>query len=321
MSQPAAAVFIALIAVAGLGRAVPAQAGPAPDPVPKSLSSGFGAPINRMDMLKIDDVSERDRARARQEASELLATLQLPCEASEAALVGRGTADVGGTPGAVKVYEVACSHHVGYLLLAQGSQPPVAMTCFAADARHAADSARGDAASPVCRLALNQDLKAMATAIATAAGRPCVVGSLRWFGRDASTHLDYSEIACADGQGYLLKVPEAGPAAEVTMLSCQDAARQGLKCHLTDTGPVAAPVTLQTFRDALQANAVHCAPAQLRMIGRESVSRRYVVEVQCPEQPHGLVAFIPVEDPAGRFETVDCAAALEHGVHCQYPTN
>ena len=292
-----------------------------PDPVPHGASSGFTAPLSGIDMLKLDDVSARDRAQARKDAAGLIGALQLRCEPSDAALVGRGQAQIDGVKHAVKAYEVACSNHVGYLLLARDAQSPLALTCFAAAARHAADVAEGALASPWCRLPPNQDLNAMAAALTTAAGRSCTVGELRWFGHDDADHLDYSEVSCRDGQGYLLAVPDAGPAVEPVALSCRDAALQGLRCHLTDPGPVPTRVTLQTFRDALHQNAVNCTPAQLRMIGRESVAHRYVAELQCPEQPRGLVVFVPVDDPAGRFEAVDCAAAAERGIHCQYPVN
>ncbi len=321
MQNPLARAWFALLAIAIGSHPTCTLAGATPDPVPRGASSGFEAPLGSIDMLKIDDLDERDRATARQDSGQLLAALQLGCDLRDAALVGHGHPQHDGARVDVRVYEVACSNHVGYLLLAQDAQPPRALTCFAAAARHAADLAQGAAASPSCRLPRNQDLKAMATAVAATAGTTCTVNDLRWFGQDAARHLDYSEVACADGQGYLLQVPDAGPATAIAALTCRDAVRQGLKCHLTDPGPVAVPVTLQTFRDALQQHGVNCTPGPMRMIGRESVARRYVVEVQCPEQPHGLVAFIPVDDPASRFETIDCATASARGVHCEYPVN
>ena len=312
---------IALLAVAAGILANRAQAGPTADPVPRGVASGFTGPLSSIDMLKIDDMSARDRASARQDSGQLVAELQLACELSDAALVGQGRAQVDGAKLDVKVYEIACSNHLGYLLLAQGARRPLALTCFAAAARQAADAAQGIATSPYCRLPQNRDLKSMAAAVIAAAGKACAVSNLRWFGQNAAGHLDYSEVACSDGQGYLLKVADAGPAPQPAALSCQEAALQGLKCHLTDAGPLAVPVTLQTFRDALKQNAVACTPGQMRMIGRESTARRYVVEVQCPEQPRGLVAFVPVNDPANRFEAIDCAAAAQRGIHCEYAAN
>lgn len=98
-------------------------------------------------------------------------------------------------------------------------------------------------------------------------------------------------------------------------MSCQEAAKQGLKCRLTDGGPVTVPITLQTFRDALKENGVSCEPTQMRLIGRETVSRRYVVEMQCPDSG-GLVAFIPLEGNTKKLETLDCSAAMERNILC-----
>jgi hypothetical protein len=74
---------------------------------------------------------------------------------------------------------------------------------------------------------------------------------------------------------------------------------------------------MQTFRDALKQNDVNCQPTNMRMIGRESIDKRYVVEVQCQEQPNGLVAFIPVAGNTNKFETIDCTAAVERQIRCE----
>ena len=279
------------------------------------MSSGFAAPLGSIDMLKIDDVSERDRAGARKDSVQMLNVLQLECAMNDVALVGRGRTDVGGSSADVKVYEVACSNHVGYLLLAQASQAPRALTCFAAAARHEADAARGVAASPDCRLAHNQDLQAMAAAVATAAGKECTVSHLRWFGQDAASHVDYTEVACTDGHGYLLKVPEAGPGAAIAAQVARKP-RAGTEVPPDGCRPDAGDVADFPRRAETECGQLHAGADAL--IGRESVARRYVVEVQCPEQPQGLVAFVPVDDPASRFEAIDCAAALERDVHCRY---
>jgi hypothetical protein len=47
------------------------------------------------------------------------------------------------------------------------------------------------------------------------------------------------------------------------------------------------------------------------------VGQRYVVEVQCPQQPQGLVAFIPLQDAPKPFETIDCSAAAARSIQCK----
>jgi hypothetical protein len=190
------------------------------------------------------------------------------------------------------------------------------MSCFAADAQHAAGVAKGENSDLRCQLAANKDLKVMAASLISTAGTRCAVSDVRWFGLSASSQTDYSEIACADGAGFLMKIPRTGPGA-VSVMSCQEAAKQGLNCRLTDAGPVSMPVTMQTFRDALKQNDVNCEPLHMRMIGRESVAKRYVVEVRCQEQPNGLVAFIPVAGNTSKFEPLDCAAAIERQIRCE----
>jgi hypothetical protein len=310
--------IVVAFAVAGGGYASLSHATPAPpaDPVAHGMQSGFSLPLGGADMLKIHDATDRERQSAKEESGKLISAIQLSCDPTDAMLVGRGTAKSDGRTIELKAYEVTCSNLMGYLLVSQGPQRPAAMSCFAADARHTAGAAQGENSDLYCRLAANKDVKATAASLMTMAGTQCAVSKVRWFGKNASSQTEYSEVACADGAGFLLKIPQTGPGA-VSAVSCQEAAKQGLNCHLTDGGPVSAPVSMQTFRDALKQNDVKCEPLNMRMIGRESVARRYVVEVQCQEQPNGLVAFIPIGGNTGKFETLDCPAAVERQIRCE----
>ncbi len=313
-----AATIIAFTAFGG-GFASVSRAEPAPpaDPVPHGMQSGFSFPLGGADMLKLHEATDRERLDAKEESGKLISALQLSCELSDAALVGRGNVKTDGKTIEVKAYEVACSNRMGYILVSQGSQRPTATSCFAADAQHTAGAAKGENSDLYCQLALNKDAKAMAASLMTTAGTTCAVSDVRWFGQSASSQTDYSEVACADGAGFLLKIPQTGPSASISVMSCREAAKQGLNCRLTDGGPVSVPVTMQTFRDALKQNDVKCEPVHMRMIGRESVAKRYVVEVQCQDQPNGLVAFIPAAGNTGKFETLDCGAAIERQIRCE----
>jgi hypothetical protein len=297
-----------------LGRAMPA---PPADPVPHGMQSGFSLPLGGVDMLKLHEVTDREHLKAKEESGKLIKAIQLSCELADAALVGRGNAKTDGKTIEVSAYEVTCGNRMGYILVSQGPQPPIVVSCFAADAQRVAGVAKREKSDLYCQLAANKDVKGMAASLMTSAGTRCVVSDVRWFGLSASSRTDYSEVACADGAGFLLKIPQIGPSEAVSVMSCQEAAKQGMSCRLTDGGPVSMPVTMQTFRDALKQNDVNCEPLRMRMIGRESVAKRYVVEVQCQERPNGLVAFIPVAGNTGKFETLDCAAAIERQIRCE----
>jgi len=247
-----------------------------------------------------------DKAAAKGESEKLIESLSLPCEVTAAERVG-GDKDV-------KVYEVACRSGVGYFLMSQPRKKAQAISCLAAEAARAADVAKGAKPSAFsCKLGGATDTKGMAAAVLKGTNTACDVSDYRWMGVSSSSGTEYSEVSCANGHGYVLEVPGVGKLASVVVVDCQEAIRAGIKCSLT---AVAMPVTLQTFRDALKDHAVDCAPAQVRYIGRESLGQRYVVEVQCPQQPKGLVAFIPLQGNPKPFETLDCSAAAARSVQC-----
>ena len=320
MAMRFAAIVVAFVIVGGGTARVGCAAAPGglADPLPQSAPSGFGVPLAKADLLKIHDVTDRDRAKAKEESGKLVSAIQLSCELTDAALIGRGKGNADGKIIDVNAYEVACSNHAGYILVSQGSQKPVAMSCFAANAMHAARDAKDENADLYCQLAANKEVKVMAASLMATAGTTCAVSDFRWFGINAASQTDYSEVACTDGDGFLLKIAQTGPSAQVSVMSCQEAAKRGLKCHLTDGGAVNTPVTMQTFRDALKQNGANCEPTNMRIIGRESVDKRYVVEVKCQEQPNGLVAFIPVADNTNKYEAIDCAAAAERQIRCEF---
>ncbi|MGA2780216.1 MAG: hypothetical protein ABSF94_21890 [Steroidobacteraceae bacterium] len=306
------AIVLASVGYAGCAFAI------GPDPKPTSAANGYTNPLTGQDMEKMHDVTEQDRAAAKEQSAKLIAAMDLSCELVAAERVGRGKIQAEGKTTGVNVYEIACANGMGYLLEPQGSQKPIAVSCFAAEAMHSASAARGDKSDLYCQLAPNKDVKATAAALLTRAGEVCKLSDLRWFGLSASTQTEYSEVACTDGKGYLLKIPEIGISARISAINCQEAAMQGLKCRLTDPGSAPAPVALQIFRDALKSNGVDCEPTQMRLIGRETIDKRYVVEVQCPQQPKGLVAFIPLEGNTNKFETIDCGAAVEQEIVCKF---
>jgi len=303
-------------------------------PIPTS-ASGLGRPLALDDQYlqrykstveRKQNSNSEERERAKEESGALASAIALPCRLIDAERVGviKSKADV--TPAEVnifadgkgRVYEIACSDGTGYFLVSRGAQPPMVISCFAADATHSADIAAGLKSEFNCLLPANKDIKAMATSLMTKAGATCEVNGVRWLGLNAANETEYSEVACADGKGYILKLPRTGATAQTSVMTCQEAAQNGLKCRLTDGGPITPRITMQSFQDALKDNGVNCQPAQMRVIGRERISRRYVVEVQCPERPQGLVAFIPLQDNANKFEAIDCTEAGTRDIACKF---
>ncbi len=263
----------------------------------------------------------QERAKAMTQSEKQLAALHVSCDVSDAQLVVSGTrkAAAGGRAIETNVYEAACRGALGYLLETQGTESPIAISCLSAEEARAADGAKGKEPGFYCKLPENKDVYGMvASLIAANAGANCEVANVQLFGRSASSVSEYSEVVCKDGKGFLLATALPGAQSKTTAMSCADAARQGIKCRLTDAGPVETPVTLETFKSSLAQHGVSCNIAQIRMIGQETHLKRYVVEYRCEDQPMGMIAFLPLEGNTNPYETSDCNSAASLDVVCTF---
>lgn len=294
---------------------------------PHQDNGGLNGSLSREDLQRLSGDHKNEpkdtpeaRAKAKTQTVALLESLKISCDASDAKLLAAGTVKPkgGGKEVDARVYEVACSHAMGYVLETQGGEPPMAISCLSAEEARAADVGRGKDPSFFCKLPGNTDVYGLVSAmIMDQAGAQCTVGKLQLFGRSASTHTEYSEVACTDGNGFMLRTAQPGFEAKTVVMSCREAAKQNIKCKLTDPGPVEAQVTAQTLKDALAHNGVTCSIAQIRVVGQEEHLKRYVVEYLCADQTAGMVAFVPLPGNTNPFESEDCAAAAaDRNVTC-----
>ena len=260
-------------------------------------------------------VSKPDHATIVSDAQALAQSLQLSCTVTDADLIAAGPATVDGKTVNTKTYEVTCGNGMGYFLVSQPPEKSYGLSCFTADAARAVDVAAGRTPSAVCNLAANSDVKLMATVVAARAGTNCAVRDYKRIGQSTKTNTEYTEIVCTDGKGYMLAMAVPGSSAQVGVSSCHDSALQGIPCKLSDNGSVV--VTVQDFKAALAEHQVSCDASQVRSIGQEKVLQRHVVEFLCPQQPKGLVAFIPLNGNTAKFETIDCAVAAKRGIACK----
>jgi hypothetical protein len=296
-------------------------------------NSGMNGSLSHEDLEKLSGEHKQDsgtdvprdpvaaRAKAKAQSAPLVKALQLSCEISDAQLVVAGTRKPksGGREIDTRVYEVACGGGMGYLLETQGADAPIGISCLSAEEARAVDVTKGKEPGFYCKLPENKDVYAMVTSlIISDTGAQCTVGKLQLFGRSESTQSEYSEVACKDGKGFLVRTPLPGSQAKTLVTSCADAAKQGIKCKLTDSGPVETPVTLETFKGALAQHGVSCKIDQIRMIGQEDNRKRYVVEYRCADQAAGMVAFIPLEGNTNPYESLDCAAATVQRIPCSF---
>jgi hypothetical protein len=166
-------------------------------------------------------------------AVKLAGRLVPACVVADAFLAAMGPATVDGKQVDTKTYEVSCANGMGYFLIAQDPQPPSGFSCFSAEVTHAADIAQHRKPSAVCRIPGSVDTKAMATTVLNRAGTACTVKNLKWLGVSSAAKVEFVELACDSGAGYILKSAVPGSPINPMAIGCKLAAAQGLPCTLT----------------------------------------------------------------------------------------
>jgi hypothetical protein len=258
----------------------------------------------------LKDLLAEDKANA----TELAKKLPLACEVTEAVLAAEGPGTFDGKELNTHTYEIACGNGLGYYLVAVDGGKSYGFSCLTAEATRLADLAAGRKPGTVCGLGPNLNIQNMMTTALMRLGISCTTTKVRQIGISSKANLEYNEAACADGAGYVLISPLPGSQVPARALTCRDAVQSGLDCQFTDAGVPTLPKLLAVFKG----HNVACTAgdADIRYIGRQNKSKRYVIEMKCPEQPKGLVAFIPFGDNLAPFETKDCKGAVKEGVAC-----
>ncbi|GAA0571808.1 hypothetical protein [Rhizomicrobium electricum] len=254
-------------------------------------------------------------------AAALAKSMSLSCEVTDAMRVAAGPETVDGKTVQTQTYETTCSNGMGYFLVSQEPAKPYGFSCFATDATAKADIAAKRKPTEICRLPGNADLKAVAAKMLTASGHVCKVKDFKWSGQNAANHIEFDEVACDDGQGYMMVVGLPGASIPVHVETCNQSAKRGLPCKLSDNGDIGP--TLKSFRDTLAKNKIACEATDqtTRVVGQIEAKKLYVVEFACPQMPKGIVAYIPHDDSKWPFEVVDCPTAAKRGAVCALPGN
>jgi hypothetical protein len=310
-----------VIAGVTLGCLYSAAADAQKSPVGSLDNGGMNGSLSRSDLEKLGGDHGKSGAsltpaKAKEQSAKLVAALQLSCEISAAQLVVSGSRQIGGKETPVRVFEVACAQSLGYLLETQGAATPVAISCLTAEEARAGDVAKGKEPGFFCKLPENRDVNAaLAALIAAGAGGPCTVQRLQWLGRSDSAHSEYSEVVCEGGKGYVLSTALPGSQAKATVMSCGDAARQGVRCRLTASEPAEADVSLDTLKQALGQH-LSCKIDPIRLVGQEEHLKRWVVEYHCADQPAAGIAFVPLPGNTSPYESIDCATGALRGIAC-----
>ncbi len=322
--------FVLAVVFAGAGLVGPCaaqvQAGPAGTVMSPNADNATSGVNNTSDVIDQEQfrqkrnmlglTAEQLQAKDRADLADLIKAAQFQCDVTNAQEVLEGSETVSGKAVKTKTYEAVCGSGLGYFIVGRGPEASLSgFTCFAADATLQADLKAHRSADPVCTLPEISDVKMIASNVLLRKGHACQVRDVRWVGISPKSNTDFTEIACGDGTGFILASPLPGSTLTPQLVRCRDSAAQGMPCKLSDNGePI---ITLQTFKDALAQHHIACDASGERLIGKESVSQRHVVEFSCTQHPGGLVAYIPLGDNKAPFETLSCADAAKRGVACK----
>ncbi|RAK56748.1 hypothetical protein [Phenylobacterium deserti] len=242
-------------------------------------------------------VTDADRKAGMAAAPALVQTAGVPCQVSDARLIGKNEDKKAKT--STTFYEVACSGQMGFVLQAPQGGAPSAFNCL----ESSAEATPGQESALKCKLPANSDPKAgLAPAIAKA-GVPCTLENARALGQTKTNSI--FEVACQGGAGYVLLTSapfDASKAVEAQNCLNYDDAQGNIKCTLTEKATRLAVVD----RYAQQAN-VGCTVKDRRYVGTSKGGDNFF-EASCQD---GKGYIFRVDNKGAVAQNWDCARATQ----------
>ena len=195
-----------------------------------------------------------------------------------------------------KIYEVACQEGMGYMIIAKKKSPdaPQAYSCMMTSA----PGPDGKPSSLACKLPANAHPELGLQPLIAQTGHSCQIDKARLVG--LGSNQTYYEIACKDGEGYILQVPQkAGGPAMIATTCLAFGPESKVKCTLSD------PAGQLGVVNALAAATGKCTLKDKRYVATDAASSDYF-EVSCTDGK----GYILHADASGHLkETIDCAVA------------
>jgi len=248
---------------------------------------------------KAPAITEAARKSGMAEAPPLVQTAGLPCQVTDARLIGKTKADKKSNTPASAYYEVACQQGMGFVVSQPEGGAPAAFSCIEANTPPEGQKE----AAMACLLPANSDPKAAVGPMLQKAGVSCTPTQLRGIGQSQSQ--SYFEVACQEGAGYV--VIASAPLDVSKTVDAQnclnfDDAAGNIKCTLSDKASRLAVV------DRYVAEAKNnCAIKDRRFIGVSQDGSNFF-ETSCND---GKGYIYKVATNGSLAQTWDCARAQQ----------
>jgi hypothetical protein len=252
------------------------------------------------------------RDRGMKEAPGLVQAKGYACTVTDAIFLGeQPTLDDKGKPvkGAKPkpVYEVACQDGLGFIF---GDPDPAPLDCLKLTTSAERQKAEGQKVTvPLCRIPANGDGQQSVYPLARKAGVACTPNKARWVGEDRGAKTDIYELACTEGDSYLITSPQPGSTTKMTADSCAQAVLRGSNlCQF-----VSKEQALGTVKALAAKAGKACTVSDAKFVGQKTSGGAYY-EIACAD---GKTGFMVETNTQGAFSrAIDCGLADNIGGGC-----
>jgi len=205
-------------------------------------------------------------------------------------------------------YEVGCENSVGGIVDYPqfGSDAPVNfITCVV-----------GAGSGFPCQFSSADAITASMKPLAAKADANCQVNNVAFLGVSKDSSGYFYEFGCANQPGFVV---QAGTDNSLQReISCAQAAPLG-GCKFTDAS-VAQADAKSDYSKVLKAGGYTCTVSAFNLIGQQESTKRDYIEFTCPEQPWGLVGFVPQPGSPSSLHVKDCFIEQSTRADCTLTT-
>ncbi len=216
------------------------------------------------------------------------------CVVSNARVMGSTMSTAAADVPRVDRYEVACGTSVGGVLdypqLSSDAQPNFLSCLMVVDTKLP------------CTLSTAEQATTALKPVAAQADADCQVTKVRWVGITKESDGYFYEFGCANKPGFMVLTGLDNSFKR--SISCASAAGLG-GCQYTDAG-VAAANANDTYTQHLKTAGYTCSVEDYNVVGTQEQTKRDYIEFKCPEQPFGLIGFVPQEGSTSSYKLNDC---------------
>jgi len=259
-------------------------------------------------------------ADSQRDAPALVQAAGAKCDVTDAYSLGLNDETINGKKFKATFYEIACQQGMGYIFKSVPGSDATFYDCMSLKVIYDRQSAAEKAAAAKAKttntcgmLPANADPKAGLTPLMVKSGERCgTVTDADALGSNPTDKLTFFEVACSEGQGYVLSFPEPGSTKDVDVIPCYKADNIGTTCKLTSKDKISKQIV------ALDTSNKHpnCMPTKGRWVVTDTSNGNEYYEIGCAD---GATAYMIRTSAKGEYrESVECTLATRIAGGCQF---